>query len=123
MQLKLELDCERNRDETTVYCLSKINFIKLANPSINSSLKGVNKNNIWFVNMLNYLQALSISSHSTEAENLKEGDESKIWRSVEKYDDFTLFLKEAIFKSSHKIYGFISITNKITSNECLTALL
>lgn len=44
-----------------MYCISKINFIKLANPSVNSSLKGINKNNIWFVNFVNFIQERSIS--------------------------------------------------------------
>lgn len=67
-QLKIELDCKRAEDETQVYCISKVSFIKLANPSINSSLKGVNKNNIWFVNLLNYIQAPNLSTASGEEE-------------------------------------------------------
>lgn len=35
----------------------------MANPSINSSLKGVNKNNIWFVNLLNYIQSPGINTN------------------------------------------------------------
>ncbi len=58
------MDCQRSLEESSIYCLSKISFIKLANPSVNSSLKGVNKNNIWFVNLLNYLQAASLANHS-----------------------------------------------------------
>jgi hypothetical protein len=58
------MDCQKNQEESTIYCLSKISFIKLANPSINSSLKGVNKNNIWFVNFLNYLQASALANHN-----------------------------------------------------------
>lgn len=45
-----------------MYCISKINFIKFANPSINSILKGINKNNVWFVNLFTYIQSTTINT-------------------------------------------------------------
>jgi hypothetical protein len=91
--------------------LSKLNIIKLGNPSINSSLKGVNKNNAWFVNLFNFLQGESVING--QGEEFCTGGR----------DEFTCYLKEVIFGGAFKLHGFISITNKMTSNECLTALM
>ena len=115
-QIKLELDCKKNKDETRVYCLSKINFVKLANPSVNNSLKGINKNNIWFVNLLNMLQ------NSQEQENFTANLDDLTPLS-DNLDRFVIYLKETIFSTSSRFYGLISLSNKMSSNECLTGLL
>lgn len=103
-------------EETQLYCISKINFIKLANPSVNNSLKGINKNNIWFINLLNMLQ------NSKEQDNFT-ADMDDLAPLSDNIDKFTMFLKETIFSNSSNFYSLISINNKMTSNECLTALL
>ena len=73
-------------EETQLYCISKINFIKLANPSVNNSLKGINKNNIWFINLLNMLQ------NSKEQDNFT-ADMDDLAPLSDNIDKFTMFLK------------------------------
>lgn len=42
--------------EVYEYSIPKLYIVKLANPSIDNTLNGVNKNNRWFINLFNFLQ-------------------------------------------------------------------
>ena len=106
IQLKFELDCKKKEEETLVYCISKLHFIKLANPSVNNSLKGINKNNVWFINFLNLLQAPKHDHPPLDY----------LSPLPENVDRFTAFINEEVLQNCSKVYGLVSLNNKMSSN-------
>ena len=91
-----------------------LRICKLANPSIKNSLKGISKGNKWFIDMFNYLQHASLDKHN----NL-----SSVWGKNVDEDPMVTFIKTILMEGVRDIYSFTSVSNKMTSNECLTALM